>query len=169
MTANAIAIPTPMRILNSAQTGQMLGAVGSTTSLGRGAWGLVVQVRRLPVCSASRTSVSRRRSLVSRCCSRACWRSFAHCRRGPCWLLCSGSLLRIVAACPGSWSHNERSGSMGVKRMPCRGLRHRSPMAWCVATDPDGWCPGPVTRSANPLFRSLTLCSVRGRGCPHSE
>ena len=34
--------------------------------------------------------ISRRRSLVSRCCPRARWCSCAHRRRGSWWLLCSG-------------------------------------------------------------------------------
>lgn len=62
--------------------------MGSTTSLGRGAWGLVVQVRRLPVCSASRTSIFRGGACASRCSSQTRYRSCAHRRRGPCWLLC---------------------------------------------------------------------------------
>jgi hypothetical protein len=52
-----------------------------------------------------------------------------------------GSLLRIVAACPGNWSRDESFGSFGVKRMFMwvsaagvlqRGVRHRGPMGGAV-------------------------------------
>jgi len=66
-----------------------------------------------------------------------------------------GSLLRIVAACPGNRSRNECSGNLGVKRMLTRvpGVAVRQRGMW--QQGPMGGYLGPIGGALTPLVAVL--------------